>query len=131
MKKILIIDDEEAICQTLKTFLSANGFDVSTLTNPSDALNMPEIYDYDLLIMDYMMPGLPGYTLSCLLALRDLSGQKRLPPIVVVTGYPDEKEVAEWGRTEGVHAVLPKPFKLDELLDTITGILNKRLSLSS
>lgn len=118
-KKILVVDDEDLVRRTIAEILSGAGFEVETAAHPGDLLCEDKIYDYDLLIIDFLMPGIPGDTLFNLLAI-DAHDGKIPPPVIIVSGYTDDKRVGKWAEYDGVKAVLEKPFDPALLIRTVT-----------
>lgn len=75
--KILVVDDEKLIQDVISEYLKANQYDVFLASNGEDALSMILKQDFDLLILDIMMPQMDGFTL-----LKEIPKEKRIPTIV-------------------------------------------------
>ena len=116
--RLLIIDDNEEILASLKTFLSKKGFDVVAASNGLDALKLYEAaYDnFDLVITDLVMPNIGGVALISIF-------KKRTPdlPVIAVTGFGEQPE--SLAREAQADVVLEKPFKLDELEKIVKELL--------
>lgn len=118
--RLLIIDDNEEILNTLKTFLSKKQFDVVVASNGLDGLKLFEaaIDDFDLVITDLVMPNIGGVALISIF-------KKRMPslPVIAITGYGEQPE--SLAREVRADVVLEKPFKLDGLEKAIKDLLQK------
>lgn len=117
---ILIVDDERDICDFLSDFLRQEGHEVSTLCDPTKALDDIKHNAYHLIILDIMMPKLSGM---------DLLGQIRTfdedVSIVILTGYPSVETAAD-SIGYGVSAYLKKPFSIDDLRAILFKIAQKK-----
>jgi CheY-like chemotaxis protein len=122
MARILIAEDEEALCAMCARALSTAGHDVKTACDGSDALDLlqREAGRFDLLLTDIRMPIMDGIALS-LAAVRDFPDLT----ILLMTGYADQRERA-YGLDAIVHDVIPKPFTLVTLRDTVAEALTVR-----
>jgi DNA-binding response OmpR family regulator len=118
MSRILIVEDEELLADTLRDVLSSDGHEVRTVHNGRDALKALERERPDLLLLDLMLPLVDG--LEVLQAVERLS-----PGTAVVVETSCTPDVLE-GRH--VHAFLRKPFSLDQLLDTLKAVLARKPS---
>jgi two-component system, cell cycle response regulator CpdR len=119
MARILIAEDEEALCAMCARALSSVGHEVTTACDGSDALDLlkREGGRFDLLLTDIRMPIMDGVALS-LAAARDYPDLT----ILLMTGYADQRERAH-GLDAVVHDIIPKPFTLAVLRDTVTEAL--------
>jgi two-component system response regulator (stage 0 sporulation protein F) len=87
MKKILVVDDDEAIRTLLKEELTEEGYQVIAVNNARDALKMVESQPLDLVILDIRMPGMDG-----LEALPRILGLKEGLPVILNTAYTQYQE---------------------------------------
>lgn len=112
--RVLVIDDDRAARTILSTNLRAEGFDVRSVGEPSDAIGAltNQSWKPDVLVLDYMMPGLSGG--DVIDAMRELPGLHQAPVIIVSSS----DEIPERVRRE-VRAVFRKPVDLAALLDAI------------
>jgi two-component system phosphate regulon response regulator OmpR len=115
---ILIVDDDDKIRDLLKDFLISNNFLVSTAINGEDALKKINIINFDVLILDIMMPGIDGYELTKIIR------SSSLVPIIHLTAMGDTDNVIQ-GLEIGADDYLSKPFEPKELLLRIKNILKK------
>ena len=111
--RILVVDDEESLRLTFKTFLSREGYGPVTVASTFDeALSLIENNTYDLIVSDIVLEGASGIDL-----LRRAKELNRQCPVVMVTGYPNIKSASEAVRL-GAFDYLAKPVKKEELLRT-------------
>jgi two-component system phosphate regulon response regulator OmpR len=121
-RHLLVVDDDDRIRGLLKEYLSRAGFRVTGASDAAGARRMLEAMDFDLMILDVMMPGEDGLSLTR--AIRADPGPKAQTPILMLTarGLADERIE---GLTSGVDDYLPKPFDPQELLLRIEAILRR------
>ena len=115
---ILVVDDDEGIRSLVKKYLNENNFLVTTAKNAEDATEKIEIFNFDMIILDIMMPGKSG-----LQFIKD-NINKILTPIILLTAKGTADERVE-GLEIGADDYLPKPFEPRELLLRIKNILKK------
>ena len=115
---ILIVDDDDKIRDLLKDFLISNNFLVSTAINSEEALKKINVINFDVLILDIMMPGIDGYELTKIIR------SSSLVPIIHLTAMGDTDNVIQ-GLEIGADDYLSKPFEPKELLLRIKNILKK------
>ena len=115
---ILIVDDDDKIRNLLKDFLISNNFLVSSAINGEEALKKINIINFDVLILDIMMPGIDGYELTKIIR------SSSLVPIIHLTAMGDKDNVIQ-GLEIGADDYLSKPFEPKELLLRIKNILKK------
>ena len=115
---ILVVDDDEGIRSLVKKYLNENNFLVTTAKNAEDATEKIEIINFDIIILDIMMPGKSG-----LQFIKD-NMNKILTPIILLTAKGTADERVE-GLEIGADDYLPKPFEPRELLLRIKNILKK------
>ena len=118
--KILIIEDEAILADSLKTMLTGKGFQVEVAYDGESGKDYAELGIYDLLIMDVMMPGLNGYELASLVRSKHLG-----TPILMLTAKASvEDRIA--GLNAGADYYLTKPFDTRELLACINALLRRQ-----
>lgn len=116
-RKILVVDDEFSILETLAEVLSFEGYQVITATDGARALSLIEQEAPSLVLLDYMMPVMDG--LELLRKLRTLPWGARLP-VILMTAAP--LSVPEDERRWNI--LLRKPFDIQGLLDAIERLQN-------
>ena len=115
---ILVVDDDEGIRSLVKKYLNENNFLVSTADSAESASKKIEIIEFDLIILDIMMPGKSGL---------DFIQENRKyfdTPIILLTAKGEPEERVE-GLELGADDYLPKPFEPKELILRIKNILYK------
>jgi two-component system sensor kinase len=113
--KILLVDDELKLRETITELLIYNNFDVKTSENGYEALKILEYWIPDLIISDIMMPIMDGYSFHEIVRESDLLNQI---PFVFLTAKKDENEM-EKCMINGVDLFLTKPFKINDLIKMI------------
>lgn len=114
-KKILIVDDEQDIVETLKFILEAQGYTCFCAYNGEDGLNQAKEIMPDLIILDVMMPKINGYKISRLLKY---DNKYKDIPIIMVTARSQEQDKLI-GEETGVNEYISKPFEFDEILEVV------------
>jgi two-component system phosphate regulon response regulator OmpR len=115
---ILVVDDDTRLRELLKSFLSRNGFRVTTAGHAAEARQRLEGLDFDLIVLDVMMPGQSGL---------DFAGELRRSgdvPILMLTAMGEAKDRIA-GLEKGVDDYLAKPFEPRELLLRIQSVLRR------
>jgi two-component system phosphate regulon response regulator PhoB len=120
-EKILVVDDEKDILELIDYNLSKNGYRVKTVTSGEDALEMIKENDYDLIILDLMLPGVDGFDI-CKIIKADK--QKASIPIVMVTAKSEEADKVA-GLEIGADHYVTKPFSPRELLAIVKATLRR------
>ena len=115
---ILVVDDDEGIRSLVKRYLNENNFLVTTAKNAEDATEKIEVINFDMIILDIMMPGKSG-----LQFIHD-NKNKITTPIILLTAKGTADERVE-GLEIGADDYLPKPFEPKELLLRVKNILKK------
>lgn len=112
--RVLLIDDDRSATTIMSTNLKAEGFDVRSVSEPSDAISVlaSEKWKPDVLVLDYMMPGLTGGDVVD--AMSKLPGLHQAPVIIVSSS----DDIPERVRRQ-VRAVFRKPVELQALLEAI------------
>jgi two-component system, OmpR family, phosphate regulon response regulator OmpR len=121
-RHLLVVDDDDRIRGLLKEYLTRAGFRVTAASDAAGARRMLQALDFDLMILDVMMPGEDGLSLTR--AIRADPGPKAQTPILMLTARGMADERIE-GLSSGVDDYLPKPFDPHELLLRIEAILRR------
>ena len=117
---ILVVDDDDKIKSLIKQFLIEKGFVVSTASNAEEAKKIIDIFDFNLMVLDVMMPGQNGYELT-----KEIK-QSRNIPIILLTAK-GEVENRIHGLELGADDYLGKPFEPQELLLRIKNIIKSNM----
>ena len=108
-KRILVVDDEATVCQSIKLALAVEGYYIDTAASGEEALRRGDLSGYDLILADMMMPGTSGLDL-----LKGIQTKDPAARVVIITGYPTDKAASQSLRMGAVD-FLPKPFTPAEL----------------
>ena len=119
-KKILIVEDEVLLANSLKTLLEKKGFTVEVAYDGETGKDYAETGVYDLLILDVMMPKLNGYALA-----RQVRAERCATPILMLTAKGELEDRIE-GLNAGADYYLTKPFDTRELLACINALLRRQ-----
>ena len=122
-KRILVVDDDDAIRALLRTVLRRRGFVVDVARNGVDALEQMAASRYALVVLDLMMPLMSGYELLDYLGRQSIMTR---PRVLVLTAGLEPRAFD----TDLVVGMIHKPFDIDLLLDTITGCLTSAEELA-
>ena len=118
--KILIIEDEKLLADSIKTMLEGRGFQVEAVYDGETGADYAELGIYDLLILDVMMPKMDGYQVA-----RRVRAQRCGTPILMLTARSGLEDRIE-GLNAGADYYLSKPFDMRELLACINALLRRQ-----
>ena len=113
---ILVVDDDNKIKNLIRQFLSEKGFIVSTASNAEEAKLKIDIFDFNLIVLDVMMPGQDGYDLT-----KEIKQSKNIPILLLTAKGEVENRIH--GLELGAEDYLGKPFEPQELLLRIKNII--------
>ena len=118
--KILIIEDEKLLADSIKTMLEGRGFQVEAVYDGETGADYAELGIYDLLILDVMMPKMDGYQVA-----RRVRSRRCGTPILMLTARSSVEDRIE-GLNAGADYYLTKPFDMRELLACINALLRRQ-----
>lgn len=118
--KILVIEDEKLLANSIRTLLSQRGFEVEVAYDGITGEEFAELGIYDLLILDVMMPGMNGYEVA-----KKVRAKKCGTPILMLTARSSLEDRIT-GLNAGADYYLPKPFDTRELLACINALLRRQ-----
>ena len=116
--KILIVDDEELIRNVIKEYSAMEGYKVTEAENGLEALELVKINDYDIIIMDIMMPKMDGYQ-----AIKEIKKIKSIP-FIILSARSEEIDKL-YGFDLGIDDYLTKPFSPKELISRIKAVTRR------
>lgn len=118
--KILVVDDEQDLCEILKFNLETEGYQVDTANSAEEALGMP-VEGYHLLLLDVMMGGMSGFQMA-----KKLKGNAKTAeiPIIFLTARDTENDTLT-GFNLGADDYISKPFSIREVLVRIRAVLRR------
>jgi DNA-binding response OmpR family regulator len=117
--RVLIAEDEPAIADSVAYALRGEGFDVDTVEDGESALHAARAHEFDLLVLDLMLPGLSGVEVCRRLR------EKSAIPIVMLTARTAEVDRV-LGLEAGADDYVVKPFSMPELISRVRAILRRR-----
>ena len=117
---ILVVDDDDKIRSLIKQFLSEKGFIVSSAENAEKAKAKIEFFNFNLIILDVMMPGQSGYELT-----KELKESKNIPIILLTAKGEVENRIH--GLELGADDYLGKPFDPKELLLRVNNVIKMNI----
>jgi len=120
-KKILLVDDEVDLVETVRFPLEMEGYHVLVSYNGEDALNQARKENPDLILLDLMLPKLDGYKVCRLLKFDE---RYKHIPILMLTAKTQEKDKV-LGMETGADEYITKPFEMDYLMEKVKEYLNK------
>ena len=120
MKRILVVDDEQDLCEILKFNLETEGYEVETANSAEEALEM-DIASFDLLLLDVMMGGMSGFQLA-----KQLKGNPMTAnvPIIFLTARDTENDTVT-GFNIGADDYISKPFSIREVMGRVRAVLRR------
>ncbi len=118
--QILIAEDEKALCSAVKKILEQHGYLVDAVYNGIDALEYAKSVDYELIILDVMMPGLDGFEV-----VRRLRSEKINAPVLMLTARTATSDKVT-GLNSGADDYLTKPFETEELVARVGALTRRR-----
>ena len=118
--KILVIEDEKLLAQSIRALLEQKGFEVETVYDGETGAEYARLGIYDLLILDVMMPGLDGLSVA-----RQVRAQRCTTPILMLTALSGIEDRIQ-GLNAGADYYLTKPFDTRELLACINALLRRQ-----
>ncbi len=117
MIKILVVDDEKSICDLIDLNLSASGYHCQSVQNGLDAIDLIEKENFDLILLDIMLPGADGY--DVMEYIRPLK-----IPVIFITAKHEVKDRVK-GLKLGADDYLVKPFDVVELIARVEAVLRR------
>jgi CheY-like chemotaxis protein len=116
---VLVVDDDEVICDLIELALGDEGFEVACCTDPADALGLLAERPSGLILLDLRMPAMDGETF-----VRTFRAMPNaIAPIVIFSALPN---VEEHAARLGAIGSITKPFELDDLISTVNQALPLR-----
>lgn len=120
MKRILVVDDEETLCDTLAFNLEAEGYEVETAYSAEEAL-VRDLSRYDLILLDIMMGEISGTQLARILKANPATSQV---PIIFCTAKDSEEDMIK-GLDLGADDYIMKPYSLKAVLARVRTVLRR------
>ena len=121
--RILVVDDEEDLCEILKFNLEIEGYDVDTAFSAEDALKL-DISSYNLLLLDVMMGEIAGFKLANMLRKNEKTAKM---PIIFLTAKDTENDLLT-GFNLGADDYISKPFSIRQVVARVKAVLRRTAS---
>ena len=118
--RILVVDDEEDLCEILKFNLEIEGYDVDTAFSAEDALKL-DISSYNLLLLDVMMGEISGFKLANMLRKNEKTAKM---PIIFLTAKDTENDLLT-GFNLGADDYISKPFSIRQVVARVKAVLRR------
>ena len=119
--RVLLVEDDYAISQSIETMLKKEGMIVDTTDLGEDGLEIGKLYDYDIIILDLMLPDMDGF--ETLTAIRKNADIKQDIPVVFLTADNEQSSIMK-AASFGIHDFIVKPFIPKDLLARINKYFN-------
>lgn len=128
-KKVLVVDDNEDVLDSIKILLELIGLKVKAMRGGEEAIEEIKGHKYDLLVFDVAMPGIDGVELYKVVKS---SEEHKNTPVLFTSGFPSWIEPEEQRRKifSKAEAYIQKPFNTDAFIETIQGLLKVRDSIT-
>ena len=123
MSKLLVVDDEPKIREVIREYAEFNGHEVTEATDGMSAVGLCKLNDYDLVILDIMMPKLDGFS-TC----KEIKKIKDIPTIMLSARGEEYDKL--FGFELGIDDYIVKPFSPKELMARINAVLNRKNAAS-
>lgn len=123
--KVLIVDDENTVTETLQVVLTMRGYNIFTADNGNTALDLLFRHKPDLVLLDLVLPGLDG--LSILKRMRENNTLAKIP-VIIVTVVTRDSDLADgfWRMVAGTEGFITKPFDPFEVADRVDTIISSK-----
>ena len=117
--KILIVEDEPTIATLLSYNLKKASYDTVVIHNGSEALQVASIQEFDLILLDVMLPGMNGFEV-----IQSMRKNGVLTPVIILTARNAEEEIVQ-GLVNGADDYMTKPFAVGELMARVQAVLRR------
>ena len=118
--KILVVEDEKKVASFLKKGLEQDYYTVDVAFDGKSGLDLALVEDYDLIILDIMLPAIDGITV-----LKEIRKMKIETPVLMLTAKGNIEDKVE-GLDSGADDYLPKPFAFEELLARVRALIRRK-----
>jgi DNA-binding NtrC family response regulator len=118
-KKILLVDDDEWIRDSLTVYFGAEGCHILAVETAEEGIELLKQEDWDIILTDYKLPGIDGLTFS-----KKIQGIRPDAIKILITAYKD-KEVVSEAVSAGIQDLIDKPFTIKTIEDSISRLILK------
>ncbi len=123
--RVLVVDDDAIVIKSCRRILEAEGFEVTAVRSADEALENIKNFHFDLLLIDVKMPKRDGMFL-----MQEIKNNWPEIPILAMSGYPTPETIADVLKL-GATQFIPKPFRPDELIQTVHQVIQLGLKKNS
>ena len=120
---MLIIDDEEIVLKSCRKIFEAEGFNVITTINPQEGLKLVSESHFDVILVDWMMPGFDGMDV-----VEEIDKRSPNSTVVMISGYPSVGRATE-AMKRGAMDYLAKPFRPEEVVEVVKKALRSKITV--
>ena len=121
-EKMLIIDDEEIVLKSCRKIFEAEGFAVVTTTNPQEGLKLVSESTFDVILVDWMMPGFDGMDV-----VEEIDKRSPNSAVVMISGYPSVGRATE-AMKRGAMDYVSKPFRPEEIIEVVKKAVRRKVT---
>jgi len=125
MAKVLLVEDDQTLAHNIAEWLTLEHYIVESVADGTEAVDRLKFYQFDLIILDWLLPGLTGIEVC-----KQFRAHGGTTPILMLTGKKDVDE-KEMGLDSGADDYLTKPFHLKELSARLRALLRRHPAVSS
>ena len=125
MISILIVDDDEEMCETLSDILKLKGYSTHKAFNGSEALKIVDAEEVDVMLMDIMMPEINGVE-----TFKKVKKLKKGISVIMITAYAVDELINEAMET-GAFNIIYKPLDIDDLVENIVSAGPQQVNIST
>jgi formate/nitrite transporter len=121
-EKMLIIDDEEIVLKSCRKIFEAEGFAVVTTANPQEGLKLVSESSFDVILVDWMMPGFDGMDV-----VEEIDKRSPNSAMVMISGYPSVGRATE-AMKRGAMDYVAKPFRPEEIIEVVKKAVRRKVT---
>jgi formate/nitrite transporter len=121
-EKMLIIDDEEIVLKSCRKIFEAEGFEVVTTANPQEGLKLVSEAAFDVILVDWMMPGFDGMDV-----VEEIDKRSPNSAMVMISGYPSVGRATE-AMKRGAMDYVAKPFRPEEIIEVVKKAVRRKVT---
>lgn len=120
-KKIIVAEDSSVIQNLTKKILSQLNYEITSVKNGQQVLDLMAKSDYDLILLDLHMPVMDG--MECARTIRAMDNEQKAIPIIAITGNANNYTEQDF-EAAGINAFVPKPLNYDSLVEKVKEYTN-------